>query len=97
MTGECKKENRSKVKIEKWIGEPDLSTYEKFVMQWKLVLEATRQQMKETVQQMMQEDCPKTSSEKIIEQQKALSMSLLQKYYLSPFGDDFFVEFCGRE
>jgi len=97
MTGECKKENRSKVKIEKWIGEPDLSTYEKFVMQWKLVLEATRQQMKETVQQMMQEDCPKTSSEKILEQQKALSMTLLQKYYLSPYGENFFVEFCGRE
>lgn len=97
MTGECKKENRSKVKIEKWLGEPDLSAYEKFVMQWKLILEATRQQMKETVQQIMQGDCPETPSEKILEQQKALSMTLLQKYYLSPYGENFFVEFCGRE
>ena len=85
------------MKIEKWLGEPDLSAYERFVLQWKLILEATRQQMKETVRQMMQGDCPKTPSEKILEQQKALSMSLLQKYYLSPFGDDFFAEFCGRE
>lgn len=31
---ECKKENRTKVKISKWLGIPDLKRYEEFVLQW---------------------------------------------------------------
>lgn len=81
MTGECKKENRSKVKIEKWLGEPDIKAYEQFVLRWKKILEQTRQKIQETS----------------LEQQKQLSMSLLQKYYLTPYGENFFVEFGGRE
>jgi len=82
MTGECKKENRSKIKIEKWLGEPDLKAYEKFVMQWKEVLEQTRGGLS------------KTSD---LEEQKQISMSLLQKYYLAPNKDDFFKGFGVRE
>lgn len=85
MTGECKKENRSKVKIDKWLGEPDLKSYEQFVMQWKEILERTRTQL------------GKVTGESGLEEQKRISMSLLQKYYLSPHGADFFAEFCGRE
>ncbi len=82
MTGECRKENRSKVKIEKWLGEPDLKVYEQFVMEWKNILEQTREQLKEVSD---------------LEQQKTISMTLLQKYYLLPYGADFFAEFGGRE
>lgn len=78
MTGECKVENRSKVKIEKWLGESDIKTYEQFVMQWKNILEQTREQIGKITD---------------LEQQKQLSMLLLQKYYLSPYGSDFFAEF----
>ena len=78
MTGECKIENRSKVKIEKWLGEPDLRSYERFVMQWKVILEETREKIGNLTD---------------LEQQKQLSMSLLQTYYLSPFGEDFFADF----
>ncbi len=82
MTGECKVENRSKVKIEKWLGEPNLKAYEQFVMQWKDILEKTRKQLVQTTD---------------LEQQKQISMSLFQKYYLPPYGDDFFVEFGVKE
>ena len=51
MTGECKAENRSKVKIEKWLGEPDLKAYEQFVMQWKNILERTREKMQGLLQE----------------------------------------------
>jgi len=34
QTEECKVKNRSKVKIKKWIGEPDMDRYEHFVMSW---------------------------------------------------------------
>jgi len=78
MTGECKAENRSKVKIEKWLGEPDLKAYEQFVMQWKNVLEQTRKQITEVSD---------------MEEQKKISMSLLQNYYLTSYGAAFFVEF----
>lgn len=34
QTGECKKENRSKIKVKKWIDTPDLDRYERFVADW---------------------------------------------------------------
>ena len=82
MTGECKVENRSKVKIEKWLGEPNLKAYEQFIMQWKDILEQTREILIKT------ED---------LEQQKQLSMRLLQTYYLTPYGTDFWDEFNSRK
>lgn len=82
MTGECKKESRSKIKIDKWLGEPNVKAYERFVMQWKMILEQTKEQMEETTD---------------LEVQKQISVSLLQKYYLSPGGADFFAEFGVRE
>ena len=45
MTGECKKENRSKIKIDKWLGEPDLKAYEQFVLKWKGILEQMREKV----------------------------------------------------
>ena len=82
MTGECKKENRSKIKIDKWLGEPNLKAYEKFILQWKEILEETRKLLGETTD---------------LEAQKQISVSLLQKYYLTPCGSDFLTEFGGRE
>ena len=81
MTGECKRENRSKVKIDKWLGETNLKVYEQFIMQWKDVLEQTREILSET-----------TDSE----EQKKISMSLLQKYYLTPNKEKFFEDFGER-
>lgn len=81
MTGECQKENRSKIKIEKWLGEPDVKSYEKFILLWKNILEQTRENI---------------AGLSDLEEQKKLSMYLLQRYYLTPYGADFFAEF-GRE
>ena len=92
MTGECKKENRSKVKIEKWLGEPDIKSYEQFVLRWKEIQEQTREQIQKTVQGAGNTE----AAEVAMQQQKQISMLLLQKYYLTPFGEDFFVGFGGR-
>ena len=78
MTGECQKENRSKIKIDKWLGEPDIKSYEQFILLWKNILEQTRE---------------KLAGISDLEEQKKLSMYLLQKYYLTPYGADFFAEF----
>jgi len=82
MTGECKKENRSKIKIDKWLGESNLKAYERFVMQWKNILEKTRELLRQTSD---------------MEEQKKISVSLLEKYYITPCGSDFFAEFGVRE
>lgn len=82
MTGECKKENRSKIKIDKWLGEPNLKAYERFVMQWKEILEKTRELLRQTAD---------------LEEQKKISVSLLEKYYIAPCESDFFAEFGVRE
>jgi len=82
MTGECKVENRSKVKIEKWLGESNLKAYEQFVMQWKNILEQTREQFGKNAD---------------LVQQKQLSMSLLQTYYFTPYNTDFFADFDLRK
>ncbi len=34
QTGECAKENRSKVKVKKWIDTPELSKYEAYIWDW---------------------------------------------------------------
>ena len=81
MTGECKRESRSKIKIDKWLGESNLKAYEQFVMQWKEILEQTRGKIAEVSD---------------LEEQKKLSMSLLQTYYLTPYGADFFTGFSVR-
>lgn len=109
MAGECRKENRSKVKIDKWLGEQDLKAYEQFVLKWKKILEEARQNMEDFLQkaqsaakageEMGNEEVaqnPREVEENLLLQQKQCSMSLLQKYYFTPYGDDFFAEFGGR-
>ena len=96
MTGECKVENRSKVKIEKWLGEPDLKTCEQFVMQWKNILERTREKMQGLLQEAGNAAAGQEEAEKALDLQKQLSMSLLQTYYFTPYGTGFFAEFGTR-
>lgn len=97
MTGECKVENRSKIKIEKWLGEPDLKSYEQFVMQWKYILEQTREQIQEAEKEVAGTTDSNGGAEDVLAVQKQLSMKLLQRYYLTPYSEDFFAEFDGRK
>lgn len=85
MTGECEKENRTKIKIEKWLGEKNLPEYESFVLEWKRLQEEARREIAATAQAL--------SGEEALEEQKARSMKLLQKYYLRPYGEHFLEEF----
>lgn len=43
----CSKQNRSKVKIEKWLDVPDLSQHEKFLTEWHFFLGRMRQRMED--------------------------------------------------
>ena len=88
MTGECKKENRTKIKIEKWLGEENLPKYEAFVMQWKHIQETAREEIAKGFAML--------PGEEAMVKQKEQSMALLAKYYLQPYGEEFFGEFSHR-
>ena len=66
---ECKNQNRTKVKVRKWIDTPDVARYEKFVADWHYFLK--------DVQQYLQE---KADDELI----KKITMQILQYFYIEP-------------
>lgn len=79
---ECKKENRTKVKVKKWIDTPDLKSYEAFVSQWHYFLLD------------IQGKFLKIEEEKI----KSVNMFLIQSFYLEPYNkeEDFYSQFTKR-
>ena len=79
QTHECKKANRTKVKIKKWIDTPELGKYETFVNRWHYYLKDME-----------------TLIEKQPEKAKEIDLQILQRFYLTPYGDDFYTEFEQR-
>ena len=79
QTHECKKANRTKVKVKKWIDTPELSKYETFVNRWHYYLKDMG-----------------TLIEKQPEKAKEIDLQILQRFYLTPYGDDFYTEFEQR-
>ena len=79
---ECKKENRTKVKVKKWIDTPDLKKYESFISEWHYFLLE------------LQGKLLKIEEEKV----KAINMFLLQSFFLEPYKaeEDFYEQFDHR-
>ena len=78
----CPAPNKSKVKINKWLGVPNLKSYEKFLVEWHEFTKMLRKFYAEHSQE-----------EEVI---KAVNMKCLQMFYLTPYGDDFYQEFDER-
>lgn len=80
---ECKKENRSKVKVRKWIDTPDLKRYEKFIEDWHYFLEDMTEKVK---------SCSDEAKE------KEYIMHLLSVFYVQPYdqAQDFYTQFYIR-
>ena len=69
---ECPKENRTKVKVKKWIDTPDLKEYEKFVTDWHYFLEAL-----ENLLQNEEET-----------KQKRINTYVLKCFYMQPYSSE---------
>ena len=82
QTHECKKENRTKVKVKKWIDTPNLKLYENFVADWHNFL----MRMEERV-----EGADEATA-------KQVSMFLLQTFYIKPYDRsvDFYPQYEER-
>lgn len=80
---ECQKENRTKVKVRKWIDTPDFRTYEKFVADWHFFLKDLGDGMKDGGSQ----EC-----------MKAVNMYVLNRFYVAPYrtDEDFYPQFYER-
>lgn len=80
---ECKKENRTKVKVRKWIDTPDLKQNEKFVADWHYFLKDLQ---------------GKLDAGQSDEMGKQVSMYVLNTFYMTPFdkGRDFYGQFEAR-
>lgn len=81
---ECRKENRTKMKIRKWLEIPDLRRYEQFICDWHFYIKA----LQEEARTCKEED-----------RLKALSMQVLQNFYLIPYEAemDFYEQFYSRQ
>ena len=79
---ECTYPNRSKVKIKKWLGIPDLPAYENYIRAWhKLLKEA-------------QEIIAQSENEDII---RSINMLILKEFYVNQYnGESFYTQFESR-
>ena len=80
---ECKKENRTKVKIKKWIDTPDLKKNEKYISDWHYFLTDVQK-----ILIKLQND----------EKAQKINVLLLQTFFLEPYHqeEDFYTQFYER-
>lgn len=83
QTNECRKENRTKVKVRKWIDTPDIRQYEQFVSDWHYFLKKLQNAVKEK------------PDEGAV---KKISMYILKQFYMLPYEaeHDFYGQFYQR-
>lgn len=80
---ECKKEPKTKVKVQKWIDTPQAKKNEAFIIQWHYFLKQLSKRIEHTEEGSFQ---------------KSLSMYLLKNFYLKPYerDRDFYDQFQER-
>ena len=79
----CPAPNKSKVKINKWLGVPNLKAYENFLVKWHALTKALRNCYEENAQE---EEAIKT-----------VNIKFMQIFYLTPYEDaDFYPQFESR-
>lgn len=80
LKDECARENRTKEKVHKWIGLPDMASYEKYLFEWhdflKRLAEAAGQESEEVAKQA--------------------NMYILQKFYMEDVANGFYEDFYKR-
>lgn len=80
---ECRKENRAKIKVKKWLDIPDLKKHEQFIQDWHDYLK--------NVEEAADRDSQDTK-------RKELTMQLLKIFYIRPYRteEDFYSQFYER-
>lgn len=84
LTNECVRENRTKVKVRKWIDMPDMNSYEKFLLEWHDFLKYIEAAVADAEDEIFT---------------KNLNIYVLQKFYVDDFGENLeqFYEVFGKK
>ena len=86
LSDECKKDNRTKVKIKSFLGIPNIKDYEQFVTRWHYFLK----KIEDIILRYMQED----GNETVI---RDINMWILNMFYLTSYAkENFFEDFYER-
>ncbi len=80
QTNECKKENRTKVKVKSFLGIENLKEYEKYVTDWHYFVKEIEQKIRDYMLNGEEEKA------------KAVSMDLLNTFFIAPYSPDSFYE-----
>lgn len=77
---ECKKENKSKIKVSKWLDTPDLKRYEQYITDWHYFLEEVRELLEKQQDEQLNKD---------------LNTYILDSFYAASYdgGKDFYGQF----
>lgn len=83
QVNECRKENRTKVKVYKWLDTPEVKRYEKYVSDWHFFLKRLEGKLEENGDQAYA---------------NKVSMYVLKQFYLTPYDgeQDFYDQFGKR-
>lgn len=80
----CPAKNKTKIKVNKWLGVPRVRDYERFLVEWHSITKGLREYLTENAQE-----------EAIT---KNINLKFLEIFYMTPFqGEDFYVEFEVRK
>lgn len=83
QTKECRKEDRSKIKVKKWIGLPEFGRYERFVQEWHDFVRALQDEL---------------MGEPDMERAKRVNLYVLNAFFYQPWEkeSDFYGQFAER-
>lgn len=85
LKDECKKNNRTKVKIKSFLGIENLRAYEEYVCDWHYYLKETEQKIADSMAKGNDNEA------------KAVSMNILQKFFTEPYVEgDFYEQYYKR-
>lgn len=86
LVNECPALNKSKMKIDKWIGHADVRQYEKYLVTWHNLTKQLRCEL---------EACPTDTDTESL--RSKITMAFLQLFFVKPYlGEDFYQEFYER-
>lgn len=99
QTGECQKENKSKIKVKKWLDRSDLAEYDRYVKTWHDLLLTVRAEIAQIRDEVRSEtplnlEKAKAADNKI----RRITMNLLQIFFVMPYEEDrdFYTQFEER-
>ena len=82
QTGQCRKDNLTKIKLKKWLDTPDLAIYNSFITKWHVYIKKIQRAMQSLTQ----------------DQIRILTMYTLKTFYTTPYdiNSDFYSQFDER-